>query len=62
MATATKRKSSAKKPAAKKASVRKAPARASNFTVNSGPDQPVLLIAIWLVLIVVFLVLVATKR
>jgi hypothetical protein len=62
MATATKKKTSAKKPTTKKSPARKAPARTSGVSVNTQPDQPTLLIAIWLILILVFLVLVITKR
>jgi hypothetical protein len=61
MAT-TKKKPATKKSLAKKAPVKKAAARTSSVSVNTQPDQPVLLITIWIVLIVVFLVLVATKR
>jgi hypothetical protein len=62
MATTPKKKPAAKKSTAKKTPAKKAAARTSSVSVISQPDQPVLLITIWLVLIVVFLVLVATKR
>lgn len=62
MATATKKKPATKKPAAKKSPARKAPARTASVSVNTSPDQPTLLIAIWLILILVFLVLVVAKR
>lgn len=67
MATATKKIPASKKPVTRKAPARKpapkkAAARTPSFAVNTSPDQPTLLIAIWLILIVVFLVLVVTKR